>query len=317
MELCVHDRDGWIWYDGSLVPWRSATTHVLSHSLHYGLAVFEGVRVYPTPGGPALFRVAAHTERLFGSAHVYGIPLPFDRAALLGAQVQAVAANGLASGYVRSIAFYGPEKLGLSTRGARVHVAVAAFPWDSYLGVDAERRGIRVKTSSYVRAPVNAAPPRAKVAAAYANSILAHQEAAADGYDEALLLDVHGFVAEGAGENLFLVKGGALFEPVLTSALAGITRDTVIELARDLDIGVQSRQVTRDDVYLADEAFFCGTAAEIVPIVELDRRRIGDGTPGPLTRRLLASFREATGGRDERHATWLTPVARASSGLSR
>jgi branched-chain amino acid aminotransferase len=302
----MHDREGWIWYDGALVPWRSATTHVLTHSLHYGLSVFEGVRVYETPRGPALFRVTEHTERLGGSAHVYGMPLPYDQATLVAAQRQAVRENRLPSGYVRTIAFYGPEKLGICPRGARLHVAVAAFPWGAYLGTDAALRGIRVKTASFARAPSHAAPPRAKVAAAYATSILAHQEATSDGYDEALLLDSRGLVAEGAGENVFVVKNGALREPASSSALAGITRDTVFTLAHELGLPVTSGELTRDDVYLADEAFFCGTAAEIVPIVELDRRRIGDGTPGPITRALGASFRAATSGEDARYASWLT-----------
>jgi branched-chain amino acid aminotransferase len=302
----VHDRDGSIWYDGAFVPWRSATTHVLSHSLHYGLSVFEGVRVYATAKGPALFRLEEHTARLAGSAHVYGMKLPYDRDTLMAAQVDAVRENALGHGYVRTLAFYGPEKLGVSPRGARVHVVVAAFPWGAYLGEEAEQRGIRVKTSSFVRAPVNASLPRAKIAATYANSILAHQEAADDGYDEALLLDVHGFIAEGAGENLFMVKGGVLFEPMPTSALLGITRDTVITLARELGHEVLARPLTRDDVYLADEAFFCGTAAEVTPIVELDRRRIGNGEPGPVTRRLIASFRAAVRGDDARHGAWLT-----------
>jgi branched-chain amino acid aminotransferase len=276
--------------------------------LHYGLATFEGVRVYETPRGAALFRLAEHTDRLCGSAHVYGMPLPYDRATLMAAQLEAVRANQLANGYIRTLAFYGPERMGLSPSGVRVHVAVAAFPWAAYLGADAEQRGIRVKTSSFVRAPANAAPPRAKIAAAYANSILAHQEVAAEGFDEALLLDERGLVSEGAGENLFIVEKGALREPATTSALPGITRDTVRELARDLTLSVTTTELTRDDVYLADEAFFCGTAAEIVPIVELDRRRIGSGTPGPITRRLIECFRSAVRGHDVRHVDWLTPV---------
>ncbi len=304
----MHDRDGLIWYDGELVPWRSATTHVLTHSLHYGLAVFEGVRAYGTSAGPALFRLADHTARLVGSAHVYGMSLPYARDVLMEAQRDAVRANGLESCYVRSLAFYGPEKLGLSPRGARVHVAIAAFPWGAYLGAEAFTRGIRVKTSSFARAPVNAMLPRAKLAAAYANSILAHEEATADGYDEALLLDVHGFVAEGAGENLFLVKQGALYEPQPTSALAGITRDSVRVLASELDLDVHTGSLTRDDVYLADEAFFCGTAAEITPIVELDRRRIGLEEPGPVTRRLMARFQQVVHGQAQQHAAWLTAV---------
>jgi branched-chain amino acid aminotransferase len=304
----MHDRDGLIWYDGVLVPWRSATTHVLTHSLHYGLSVFEGVRVYATQRGPALFRLAEHTERLCGSAHVYGMPLPYERDALMAAQLEAVRVNRLDSGYVRTLAFYGPEKIGVDPAGARVHVVVAAFVWGAYLGAGAADRGIRVKTSSFARAPSHAAPPRAKVAAAYANSILARQEAAADGYDEALLLDVRGFVAEGSGENLFIVRRGVLYEPAPTSALAGITRDTVHALAADLELPVVTGELTRDDVYLADEAFFCGTAAEIVPIIELDRRRIGAGRPGPITRRIQASFQAAAHGEAPRHRGWLTPL---------
>lgn len=307
----MHDRDGWIWYDGALVPWRSATTHVLTHSLHYGLAVFEGVRLYETPRGPALFRLAEHTERLCGSAHVYGMPLPYDRATLIEAQRQAARENALSEGYLRTLAFYGPEKLGVCPRGARVHVAIAAYPWGAYLGENAAERGIRVKTSSFARAPSHAAPPRAKVAAAYATSILAHQEATGDGYDEALLLDTRGFVAEGSGENLFIVHDGCLREPAPSAALAGITRDSVLTLARELGLRVSSGDLTRDDVYLADEAFFCGTAAEIVPIIELDRRQIGGGVPGPVTRALAARFRAVTRGEDPRHAGWLTLAARA------
>jgi branched-chain amino acid aminotransferase len=305
----VNDRDGWIWYDGTLVPWRSATTHVLTHSLHYGLAVFEGVRVYDSCQGPALFRLAEHTERLCGSAHVYGMPLPYPRAELMAAQIQAVRANGLSAGYVRTLAFYGPEKLGVNPTGAQVHVIVAAFPWGAYLGAGSEEHGIRVKTASFVRPPAHAAPPRAKIAANYATAILARQEALADGYEEALLLDTHGAVAEGAGENLFIGKHGALREPAPTSALAGITRDTLLELAQDAQLSVTSGTLTRDDVYLADEAFFCGTAAEIVPIVELDRRRIGSGAPGPITRRLIAAFHAATRGESARHQAWLTPIS--------
>lgn len=304
----MHHRDGFIWHDGALVPWRSATTHVLTHSLHYGLAVFEGVRAYATSRGPALFRVAEHTDRLLGSAHVYRMPIPFDRSALILAQARVVSANALESAYVRTIAYYGAEKLGVSPRGASVHVAVAAFPWGAYLGPDSQEHGIAVKTSSYVRSPVNASLPRAKLSAAYANSILAHQEVTEDGYDEALLLDVDGFVAEGAGENMFIVKGGRLYEPEPGAALAGITRDTVRVLANERGYPVHARRLTRDDVYVADEAFFCGTAAEITPIVSLDRRQIGDGRPGPITCELIRAFREAVTFRDERYASWLTPA---------
>jgi branched-chain amino acid aminotransferase len=225
------------------------------------------------------------------------------------AQQEVIRANGLETGYLRPIAFYGPEKMGIRPAGAWVHVAIAAWPWGAYLGPEAQTRGIRVKTSSFARHHVNATMPRAKLAATYANSVLASMEAHDDGYDEALLLDVDGFVAEGPGENLFVVKDGQLFEPELTSALTGITRDTVITLARERGYSFQARRLTRDDVYLSDEAFFCGTAAELTPIVELDRRAIGSGEPGPHTRTLARAFMEATSGRDPQHTDWITPVA--------
>jgi branched-chain amino acid aminotransferase len=308
----MHDRDGWIWHDGKLVPWRSATTHVLTHSLHYGLAVFEGLRAYDTPDGPAIFRVQDHTARLIDSARIYMMQIPYDRATLIEAQREVVRANGLGACYLRPIAFYGAEKMGVSPRGATVHVAIAAWPWGAYLGPEAHERGIRVKTSSYARHHVNVTMARAKLAATYANSILATLEASQDGYDEALFLDVDGFVAEGAGENLFIVRDGRLYEPELTSALAGITRDTVITLARERGYEVGARRLTRDDVYIADEAFFCGTAAEVTPIVELDRRTIGEGRPGPVTRAIQRAFFDVVSGRDARHRDWLTPVAAAA-----
>jgi branched-chain amino acid aminotransferase len=308
----MHDRDGWIWHDGKLVPWRNATTHVLTHSLHYGLAVFEGLRAYDTPDGPAIFRVQDHTARLIDSARIYMMQIPYDRATLIEAQREVVRANGLGPCYLRPIAFYGAEKMGVSPKGATVHVAIAAWPWGAYLGPEAHERGIRVKTSSYARHHVNVTMARAKLAATYANSILATLEASQDGYDEALLLDVDGFVAEGAGENLFIVRDGRLYEPELTSALAGITRDTVITLARERGYEVGARRLTRDDVYIADEAFFCGTAAEVTPIVELDRRTIGEGRPGPVTRAVQRAFFDVVSGRDARHRDWLTPVAAAA-----
>jgi branched-chain amino acid aminotransferase len=311
--MTMADRDGLIWYDGRLVPWREATTHVLTHSLHYGLAVFEGVRAYQTASGTAIFRLREHTERLFNSAHIYRMKIPYTREALIEAQREVVRANGLESCYLRPIAFYGAEKMGVSPRGASVHVAIAAWPWGAYLGPEAHARGIRVRTASFARHHVNVTLPRAKIASTYANSILANLEAVEDGYDEALLLDTDGFVAEGAGENLFIVKGGALYEPELASALAGITRDTVATLARELGYAVATRRLTRDDVYVADEAFFTGTAAEVTPIVELDRRRVGDGVPGPVTRAIQRAFAAAVQGRDERHRDWLTPVAGATA----
>jgi branched-chain amino acid aminotransferase len=304
----LYDREGFIWYDGRLVPWPSATTHVLTHSLHYGLAVFEGLRAYETVAGPAIFRLSEHTDRLLGSARVYRMRIPYDKAELMEAQCAVVRANELSSGYVRPIAFYGAEKLGLNPSGAEVHVAIAAWPWGAYLGPDARSRGVRVKVSSYARHHVNVTLPRAKISSTYANSILANVEALEDGYDEALLLDVNGFVAEGAGENLFIVKGGELIEPELSSALAGITRDTVIALARDRGYRISSHRLTRDDLYLADEAFFAGTAAEITPIVEVDRRAIGHGRPGPITEAVSRAFFDAVTGNDPRHLDWVHPV---------
>jgi len=305
----MHDRDGFIWYDGELVPWRSATTHVLTHSLHYGVAVFEGLRAYATARGPAIFRLGEHTDRLLASAHVFRMTLPYGRAALCDAQRAVVRESGLDAAYIRPIVFYGSEKMGVDPGGARVHVAIAAWAWGAYLGPEARARGVRVKTSSFVRHHVGSIPPRAKVSASYSVSILASMEARDDGYDEALLLDVDGYVAEGPGENVFVVKDGRLYEPAPTSALTGITRDALITLARERGYEVAARRLTRDDVYLADEALFCGTAVELVPIVELDRRAIGGGRPGPVTRALAAALEEAVTGRDARHADWLTPVS--------
>ena len=307
--MSMAERDGFIWHDGKLVPWRDATTHVLTHSLHYGLAVFEGVRAYHTAGGTAIFRLQEHTNRLFNSAHIYRMEIPYDKATLMAAQREVVRANQLDSCYIRPIAFYGSEKMGVSPRGAKVHVSIAAWPWGAYLGEEGLEKGIRVKTSSYSRHHVNVNMARAKFSGTYANSILANMEATESGYDEALLLDVDGFVAEGAGENLFIVKDGVIYEPEIASALAGITRATILALARDLGLTVVSKRLTRDDIYIADEAFFTGTAAEVTPIRELDNRMIGAGSRGPVTRQLQALFFDVVGGRVPAHAEWLTPVA--------
>ncbi len=307
--MSMADRDGVIWYDGKLVPWRDATTHVLTHSLHYGLSVFEGVRAYNTVHGTAIFRLKEHTDRLFNSAHIYQMKIPYDRETLMRAQCTVVCENKLESCYLRPIAFYGSEKMGVSPRGASVHVAIAAWPWGAYLGADGIEKGIRVKTSSFARHHVNVTMPRAKVATTYANSIVANLEATQDGYDEALLLDTDGFVAEGAGENLFIVKDGMIYEPEIASALTGITRSSVIALANDLGYQVVSKRLTRDDVYIADEAFFTGTAAEVTPIRELDNRTIGTGTRGPLTEKLQSLFFDVVNGRAAKYKHWLTCVA--------
>jgi branched-chain amino acid aminotransferase len=307
--LSMADRDGWIWYDGKLVEWRSATTHVLTHSLHYGLAVFEGVRAYKTAIGTAIYRLKEHTERLFNSAHIYMMKIPFSRAELEEAQRQVVRENGHEACYIRPIAFYGSEKMGVSPIGAKVHVAIAAWPWGAYLGPDALEKGIRVKTSSYARHHINVTMARAKMSGTYPNSVLATLEATQHGYDEGLLLDVDGFVAEGSGENLFMVKNGCLYEPELTSALAGITRDSVITLAREMGYSVSPKRITRDDLYIADEAFFTGTAAEVTPIREVDGRTIGEGHRGPVTARLQLAFFDSVTGKAEKHRDWLTPIA--------
>jgi branched-chain amino acid aminotransferase len=307
--MSMSDRDGHIWYDGKLVPWRDANTHVLTHSLHYGLAVFEGVRAYKTASGTAIFRLKEHTDRLFNSAHIYMMKIPYTREQIMEATKEVVRANKLDECYIRPIAFYGSEKIGVSPKGASVHVAIAAWPWGAYLGADAIDKGIRVKTSSFARHHVNVSMCRAKYSGTYANSILANLEATEHGYDEGLLLDVDGFVAEGSGENLFMVKNGCLYEPELTSALIGITRDSVISLATEMGYKVAARSITRDDLYICDEAFFTGTAAEVTPIRELDGRVIGEGKRGPITTRIQKAFFDAVGGKDEKRREWLTPVA--------
>ena len=306
--LSMADRDGWIWYDGKLVPWRSATTHVLTHSLHYGLAVFEGVRAYKTVGGTQIFRLREHSQRLINSAHIYLMKIPYRIERLMQAHLEVVAANGHEACYIRPIAFYGSEKMGVSPVGAKVHVAIAAWPWGAYLGPEALNKGIRVKTASVVRPHVNVTMARAKMSGTYPNSVLATLEATQHGYDEGLLLDVDGFVAEGAGENIFIVKNGVIIEPELTSALTGITRSSVIELAEGLGYRVMAKRLTRDDIYIADECFFTGTAAEVTPIRELDGRKIGEGRAGPVTKALQKAFFDVVTGKDRKHKQWLTPV---------
>lgn len=306
--MSMDDRDGVIWYDGKMVPWRDATTHVLTHTLHYGMGVFEGVRAYKTDKGTAIFRLQEHTDRLFRSAHILGMKMPFDKKTLMEAQKAAVRENNLESGYLRPMAFYGAEAMGISAKTLSTHVIVAAWAWGTYLGKEALENGIRVKTSSFARHHVNITMCKAKANGNYMNSILAHQEAAADGYDEALLLDVDGFVAEGSGENIFIVRNGKLYTPDLTSALEGITRDTIIQLAGEMGLQIIEKRITRDEVYSADEAFFTGTAAEVTPIRELDNRAIGSGKRGPITERLQANFFDAVLGKSARHMSWITLV---------
>ncbi|MEO5701416.1 MAG: branched-chain amino acid transaminase [Casimicrobiaceae bacterium] len=307
--MSMADRDGFIWYDGKMVPWRDATTHVLTHTLHYGMGVFEGVRAYATAKGPAIFRLHDHTRRLFRSAHIFSMKIPFSAEELDAAQLACVRDNRLESCYIRPIAFYGSVAMGVAAKSNPVRVAVAAWPWGAYLGADGLEKGIRVKTSSFTRHHVNITMTGAKACANYLNSILANQEATHDGYDEALLLDPQGYVSEGSGENIFLVQGGELHTPDLSSgALRGITRDTVFTLAKDLGIAVVERRITRDEVYCADEAFFTGTAAEVTPIRELDNRQIGAGHRGPVTAQLQQLFFDTVGGRNPLHQEWLTPI---------
>jgi len=302
------DRDGFIWYDGKMVPWRDATTHVLTHSLHYGLGVFEGVRAYKTDKGTAIFRLKDHTDRFFRSAHILGMKMPYDKETLMEAQLAAVRDNKLESAYIRPMAFYGAEAMGISAKTLSTHVIVAAWSWGAYMGDEALVKGIRVKTSSFSRHHVNVTMCKAKASGNYMNSIQAHQEAIQDGYDEALLLDVDGFVAEGSGENIFLVRKGKLLTPDLSSALEGITRDTIVELAEEMGLQVVEKRITRDEVYSADEAFFTGTAAEVTPIRELDNRKIGDGGRGPITEKLQSLYFDVVKGRSAKHQDWLTYV---------
>ncbi|NYT85354.1 branched-chain amino acid transaminase [Pollutimonas harenae] len=306
--MSMSDRDGLIWYDGKMVPWRDATTHVLTHSLHYGLAVFEGVRAYHTDIGTAIFRLQDHTRRLFNSAHIYQMGIPYDQETINAAQLDVVRQNELESCYIRPLVFYGSEKMGVSPKGATVHVAIAAWPWGAYLGEEALQQGIRVKISSYARQHVNVTMPRAKVASTYANSIIANAEALDHGYDEAILLDTDGFVAEGSGENIFIVKDGVLHEPEIASALTGITRSTIHALATDLGIPMLTKRLTRDDLYIADEAFFTGTAAEVTPIREVDRRVIGQGSRGPITEKLQKAFFDVVNGKNSKYHHWLSKV---------
>ena len=306
--MSMAHRDGFIWMDGKLVDWRDANIHVLTHSLHYGMAVFEGVRAYQTGNGTAIFRLPEHTRRFLNSAKIFQMNLGYDADTLLQAQKEVVRVNKLESCYLRPIAWIGSEKLGVSAKGNTIHVSIAAWPWGAYLGEDGISKGIRVRTSSFTRHHVNAALVRAKASGYYINSILANTEAINDGYDEALLLDTEGYVSEGSGENVFIVRNGKLYTPDLASCLDGITRDAVITMARDLGIEVIEKRITRDEIYCCDEAFFTGTAAEITPIRELDNRTIGAGGRGPLTGQLQALFFDVVAGKSDRYRHWLHPI---------
>jgi len=307
--MSMDDRDGVIWFDGQFVPWREAKVHVLTHTLHYGMGVFEGVRAYKADQGTCIFRLQEHTDRLFGSAHIMNMPVPYDKKTIMDAQKAAVRENQLETAYIRPMFFYGSEGMGLRADNLKVHVMIAAWSWGSYLGADGLEKGIRIKTSSITRHHVNISMCKAKANGHYINSMLALQEAMSCGYDEALLLDVEGFVAEGSGENIFVVRDGVIYTPELTSALNGITRDTIFYLASDFNLPIKEKRITRDEVYLADEAFFTGTAAEVTPIRELDNRKIGNGGRGPITQQLQSAYFDLVHGRNEKYQGWLAPVS--------
>jgi branched-chain amino acid aminotransferase len=307
--MSMHDRDGKIWMDGQLVDWRDAKIHVLTHTLHYGCGAFEGVRAYKTDKGTAIFRLREHTERFLNSAKILRMKIPFTLEQLEEAQKTVVRENRLESCYLRPLTWVGSEKLGVSPKGNTVHAMVAAWSWGAYLGEEGLKRGIRVKTSSYTRHHVNITMTQAKTVSNYTNSILANMEATEDGYDEALLLDASGFVSEGAGENIFIIKGGVVYTPDLSAgALNGITRNTIFAICQDLGLKLVEKRITRDEVYISDEAFFTGTAAEVTPIRELDRIELGAGSRGPITEKIQAAFFDIVNGRNPKYAHWLTLV---------
>ncbi len=313
MPPSMSDRDGKIWMDGHMVDWRDAKIHVLSHTLHYGCGAFEGVRAYNTSKGTAIFRLEEHTERLFNSAKILRMNIPFTKEQVMEAQKAVVRDNKLESCYLRPLTWIGDKKLGVSPKGNTIHLMVAAWAWGAYLGEEGMKRGIRVKVSSYTRHHVNITMTQAKAVSNYTNSILANLEATDDGYDEAMLLDTNGFVSEGAGENLFVVKDGVVYTPDLSAgALNGITRNTVMHICKDLGLELVQKRITRDEVYICDEAFFTGTAAEVTPIRELDRIALGKdgyvGTRGPITEKIQAAFFDIVNGRNPKYAHWLTLV---------
>jgi len=304
----MDDNDGVIWFDGEMVPWREAKVHVLTHTLHYGMGVFEGVRAYHTDKGAAIFRLKEHTDRLFRSAKIMNMPMPFDKDTINQATKRAVAENNLDSAYIRPMVFYGSEGMGLRADNLNTHIIIAAWEWGAYLGAESLEKGIRIRTSSYTRHHVNISMCKAKANGQYINSMLALQEALTDGYDEALLLDVDGFVAEGSGENIFVVRDGIIYTPELTSALEGITRDTIFHLAKEIGVEIREKRITRDEVYVADEAFFTGSAAEVTPIRELDNRSIGNGGRGPITEKLQSMYFDQVHGRRDTFPEWQTLV---------
>lgn len=304
------DRDGFIWMDGKMVDWRDAKIHVLTHTLHYGMGVFEGVRAYETHDGrTAIFRLNDHTKRLLNSAKIFQLEVPYSIEDLEQAQKAVVKDNSLKSAYIRPLIWVGSEKLGIAATGNTVHTSVSAWHWGAYLGEEGLSKGIRVKTSSYTHHHPNVTMCKAKAVSNYPVSIMSNQEVVKNGYDEAILMDPQGFVCQGSGENLFLVNNGELHTPDLSGgALDGITRRTIIEFAQDLGIKVHERRITRDEFYLADEAFFTGTAAEVTPIREYDDRKIGKGSRGEVTEQLQSLFFDVVKGKNDKYAHWLSYV---------
>lgn len=303
------DRDGKIWLDGEFVEWRDATIHVLTHTLHYGVGCFEGIRAYKSTQGTNIFRLEDHMRRFFDSAKILRFDIPYDLEELCAAQCQLVALNGIEEGYIRPLAFLGSEGMGLRATGLSVRVAIACWSWPSYMDPTLFELGIKVQSSSYTRHHVNVSMCKAKAVGHYINSILALSEALDSGCDEALMLDNEGYVAEGTGENVFLVKNGVLHTPELTSCLPGITRDTILKFAQGFDIPVVERRITRDEFYIADECFMCGTAAEVIPVRELDGRVIGNGKRGPLTEKFQSKYMDLVHGKLNEYQHWLTPTA--------
>ncbi len=298
-----------IWMNGEFVPWDEAKVHVLTHGLHYGTGVFEGVRCYDTEIGPAVFRHADHVERLFKSAELYYMPLPFSREQIRTATLELIARNGLRSCYIRPIAFRGAGVMGIYPLDAPVDVAVAVWEWGAYLGDEGKQQGVRAKVSSWRRISGESLIPHAKASGQYLNSVLAKIEATKAGYEEGILLDDHGHVCEGTGENIYVVRDGVILTPPQTaSILDGINRRSIIQIARDLGFTVVERDVARAELYLADEVFVSGTAAELTPVREVDDHAVGDGTPGEITRAVQSAFEDALHGRSERYREWLDPV---------
>ncbi|MBI5849173.1 MAG: branched-chain amino acid transaminase [Nitrospirae bacterium] len=297
-----------IWMDGTLVDWDKAQVHVLTHTLHYGLGMFEGIRCYKTEKGSAIFRLDEHVDRLFASAHIYTIEIPYSKKEIRDAIIRTVTVNKLKECYIRPLVYIGYGAMGLYPKGNPISVAIAAWPWGAYLGDEGIDKGIRIQVSSFTRHHVNSAMTRAKICGYYVNSQIAKKEAIASGYDEALLLDPEGYVSEGSGENIFIVRNGQIKTTPLTTILEGITRDSIIKIARDNKIPVVEERFTRDEIYIADEAFFTGTAAEVTPIREIDNRKIGSGSRGPITKKLQSIFFDVVKGKNRKYKSWLTRI---------